>query len=138
MSIALFSSKKKISGKSSDRNNTYWEYTFQAPSILKADTSDVIEFPLSSFFTLERFKIVCGSLDFSVSIRTKKDLSLPSLYEVLTYDNLNLKNPNNVAVNEYMINSDYPETSNLYMVITNTDAVNHTGVIWFQFLISQG
>ena len=127
---------RKFAGESGDRTKQWLECYFSLPTILATKTSDTIRFLLSSYVYIQALKIVCASVDYSLSFRNRKGITVPSLHEILKVNNINLKHQD-TEVKVPAINSDSPQEDYLYLVITNTDGANATGIIQMQITVSQ-
>ena len=77
---------------------------------------------------LRGVSVACDSEDFDVSIRTKSNgqaNSVDEIYRVVDIDKY--RSDDNLF--QGWVNGDTPSSSKLYVVLTNTDAVNATGTI---------
>ena len=127
---------RKFAGESGDRTQQWLECYFSLPTVLAGATSDTIRFLLSPFVHLQSLKVSCDSVDYDLSFRNRNGITVPSVHEIFKVTNINLSHYDN-DVRVPSINSDSPQEGYLYLVITNTDAVNPTGLIQIQITISQ-
>jgi len=66
------------------------------------------------------FSISCNSADFNVRVLNKNDVTkLNTIYEVLTYDNINLDYLDENFENFVIKNEDTPVTNSLYVYLEN-------------------
>ena len=77
---------------------------------------------------LRGVNVSCGSENFNVSIRSATKAKPNSRDEIFRYDGANSKLLED-DLNVGWINGDTPRNNNLYVVVTNKDLVNATGVI---------
>ena len=113
-----------------------FEYKFQIPNVDPSDNSGeyVLTFPpvdrqdICVDGIIDSVAVKCNSTDFDVVIRDMAGQTSPSIEDIIefTHENLFFFN-NKMAL--YFRNADNPQNNNLYITVTNNDAVNATGTI---------
>ena len=103
-------------------NNNVTSYKFTLPSIA-ASGSDEVQLPTSLKGVIQGIRIVSTSVNYTISLRTQQSLTTPSINELLKIENINLDH------NEVNLLIPYICEEYLYLLITNIDSSNATGVI---------
>ena len=110
-------------------NNNVTSYKFTLPSIATSG-SDEVQLPTSLKGVIQGIRIVSTSVDYTISLRTQQSLTTPSINEILKIENINLDH------NEVNLLIPYICEEYLYLLITNNDSTNATGVIDLELIAS--
>lgn len=114
-------------------------FRFTIPSVAAGVgvVSDEFRSPLTTNeISLLTFRIACLSTKYDISLRTKAGVVLPSINEILQVSDIDL-NYQESDLRIVASNSDVPEGKDVYLVITNKDPVNATGIIEYELIISR-
>ena len=111
------------------------DWRFLIPSIGPGSTSDEIRLPLKKEGDIICVRTACSSTDYDISLKTKASDPSPTVNEILRVIEID-QSYNETELEIYYSNSDDPETINLYLTITNNDAIA-TGDFVFEIIISQ-
>ncbi len=112
-------------------------FRFTIPSIIAGGTSDEIVFTCSDFpkeGEIHTIRVVCASTDFDFSLRGEAGVTTPDISEFYLSQNNDGKI---IDLNNSIIwsNNEPTEVNEMYGKITNTDGVNATGLIQFEFIM---
>ena len=118
----------------SDEQIVSFKYTI--PSINAGGTSDTVRCAIADANEgkLVGFNVSCGSEDFDISLRTAETVVTPSLNEILNILGI-FQRKDTTKLSRYYANEDSEDY--MYLVLTNNDAVNNTGVVSFELLLSK-
>lgn len=121
MTDATLVSKKKMRSATQLR---VAKYTVESVGV--GATSDEIRFNLYNGGKIAQISFECDSANFSVSLRDKQGVTLPSIHEFYSMQNIN---QSQIALPNYFFANDDTELSPyIYMVFTN-DGLVVTGTI---------
>lgn len=127
MTDATLISKKKLRSSSQLRVAKY-----TVGSVGAGNTSDEIRFNLYNGGKIAQISFECDSANFSVSLRDKQGVTLPSVHEFYSIQNINQFQ---IALPNYFFANDDTELSPyIYMVFTN-DGLVATGTINTRILV---
>ncbi len=110
-------------------NNNITLCKFTLPSIA-ASSSEEIQLPTSVKGVIQGIRIVSTSVNYTISLRTQQSLIAPSINEILKIENINLYH------NEVDLLIPYICEEYLYLLVTNIDSTNATGVIDLELIAS--
>jgi len=79
-------------------------------------------------------RVACNSTDFDVSVRTERGVTPPSVREILRVED-NDERYDGTSLGIYYWNPD--EEDYLYLVLTNNDGANATGVLHIELIIGR-
>jgi len=110
-------------------NNNISQYTFNIASI-PVSSQQEIKLSLSIKGVITGIRVVTQSENYEISIRTQESLTTPSIKEILNITDINK------VYNEMSLIIPYSCEENLYLLVTNNDSVNATGIFDLQLIIS--
>ena len=110
-------------------------FVYTVPTVLAGAVSDEIRFAIDNANEgkIIGVRFICTSTDFDISIRADGGISVPAIEEIYKGSNI-YREYSEMDLGLYYCTPDQEDY--LYMVLTNSDAVNATGVIDVEFLIS--
>ena len=111
-------------------------YRYTIPTILAATTGELVRLPATMAGKLLDLKVVCDSLDYNVSLRSKETVTPPSIAEILLQQSVNKVYMASEIDIIYYNGNTIPDDF-LYIEIDNIDAVNATGEIELELIISR-
>lgn len=108
---------------------------YSADSVAASSTSDEIVCGLNiDSAKIDGFRIATNSTNYTVQVFTETSATSPTITKILDISEINLEY-SEMGLNIVYTNTDSTDVNNLYLVLTNADAVNATGEFEFEFIL---
>jgi hypothetical protein len=118
-------------------NLVKYSFTLDAGSgnIANGDETDVVLLAVAQKGQLVGVSIACNSEDYALSLRTAVSVNLPSVKEIYQVSTINTVRAE-YGLEILYTNDDDTSIDALYVVVSNSDAGNETGIIELTLYIS--
>ena len=109
-------------------------YKYIIPTIAADTLSDQIRLIAPEGGKLVDLAITCASTNFDISLRSKKDVTPPTIKELFVETGINQRYVA-TEIHKHYANADTVRGDNLYLYVNNADLSNATGTIELELTI---